>query len=341
MSNPLAPSVASVTIGIDISKHHLDVHVHPEGCARQFANDGTGHARLIAWIAPKQPARIVFEATGAYNRDLQNALAAAALPGVRINPWQARRFAEATGRRVKTDRVDAAVLARFGATLQPDIPPVRDSAIDTLAELQTARRALVKDRTAALNRGKTLTLALLKRQNRQHLQQIEAQIKAIDCEQAALVATHKRLKARFDILLSIPGLGAVSALAMLIDMPELGSLEARQAASLSGLAPITRQSGSWQGKSVIQGGRAQRRQALYMPALVAIRFNPPLKAKLLGLGAVDEDERYDALRLARTGTTENRGRPGAAASQQRLPRALRSDLVLPRRTPLRTRAIRL
>jgi transposase len=283
MSNLVSPPAAQVTIGIDISKHHLDVHLHPDGSIQQFTNDRAGHAGLIAWIIPRHPARIIFEATGAYHRALQNALAKADLPGIKINPWQARRFAEATGRRVKTDPVDAAMLARFGATLQPDIPPARDPAIDALAELQAARRALVKDRTAALNRGKNLTLALLKRQNQQHLRQIEAQIEAIDREQATLLAKQQRLKARFDILLSIPGLGAVSALAMLIDMPELGSIEARQAASLSGLAPITRQSGSWQGKSFIQGGRAPLRQALYMPALVAIRFNPPLKAKYLAL----------------------------------------------------------
>jgi transposase len=283
MSNLLSPSAGQVTIGVDISKDRLDVHVHPEGCVRQFSNDRAGHARMIAWIRPKQPARIIFEATGAYHRALQNALIAAGLPGVKINPWQARRFAEATGRRVKTDPIDAAMLARFGATLQPDIPPARDTAIDALAELQAARRALVKDRTAALNRSKTLTLVLLRRQNQQQLKQIEAQIEAIEREQATLVAEQQRLKARFGILLSIPGLGAVSALAMLIDMPELGSIEARQAASLSGLAPITRQSGSWRGKSAIHGGRAPLRQALYMPALVAIRFNPPLKATYLAL----------------------------------------------------------
>jgi transposase len=175
------------------------------------------------------------------------------------------------------------MLARFGATIQPDIRPARDTAIDALAELQVARRALVKDRIAALNRGKNLTLPLLTRQNQQQLKQIEAQIEAIDREQAALVARQERLKTRFDILISIPGIGAVSALAMLIDMPELGSIENKQAASLSGLAPITRQSGNWRGKSVIQGGRAPLRQALYMPALVAIRFNPPLKAKYLAL----------------------------------------------------------
>jgi transposase len=286
MSKPLAPSADQVTIGIDISKDRLDVHVHPEGGIQQFTNDRAGHARLIAWIAPKQPARIIFEATGAYHRALHQALTKAALPGVRINPWQARRFAEATGRRVKTDPVDAALLARLGATLQPDIPPAREATTDTLAELlapsfacSVARRALIKDRTAALNRGKNLTLPLLKCQNQQ---QIEAQIKAIDSEQAALVAKQQRLKARFDILLSIPGLGAVSALAMLIDMPELGSIENKQAASLGGLAPITRQSGSWRGKSFIRGGRAQLRQALYMPALVAIRFNSTAEGEIPG-----------------------------------------------------------
>ena len=211
------------------------------------------------------------------------ALAKAVLPGTKINSWQARRFAEATGRRVKTDRVDATLLARFGATFQPDIPPAREAAVDGLAELLAARRALVKDRTAALNRSKILTLALLKRHNLQQLKQIAAQMEAIEREQAALVAKHQRLKARFDILLSIPGLGAVSVLAMLTDMPQLGSIENKQAASLGGLAPITRQSGNGRGKSVIQGGRAQLRQALYMPALVAIRFNPSLRATYLAL----------------------------------------------------------
>jgi transposase len=281
---------SDVTIGIDISKDHLDVHVHPGGCIQQFDNNRAGHARLIAWITPRKPTRIIFEATGAYHRGLQNAIAKASLPGVKVNPWQARRFAEATGKRAKTDAVDAAMLARFGATLQPEIRPAPHPAIGGLAELlapsfacSVARRALVKERTAALNRGKNLTLALLKRQNFQQLKQIEAQIKDIDREQAKLVAQHEGLKARLDILLSIPGLGAVSALALLIDMPELGTMEAKKAASLGGLAPMTRQSGNWHGKSHIQGGRAQLRQALYMPALVAIRFNPPLKATYLAL----------------------------------------------------------
>ena len=187
------------------------------------------------------------------------------------------------GKRVKTDPVDAAMLARFGVSIQPDIPPARDETIDSLAELLAVRRALVKDRTAALNRGKVLTLALLKRLSQQHLKQIETQIEAIDHERTAILVKHEKLKARYDILVSMPALGAATALVLLIDMPELGFMDAKQTASLAGLAPITQQSGKWIGKSYIQGGRANLRQALYMPALVAIRFNPQLKAKYLAL----------------------------------------------------------
>ena len=99
------------------------------------------------------------------------------------------------------------------------------------------------------------------------------------------MAANERLEARSDILVSIPGFAHATACTLLIDMPELGSMDAKQTGSLSGLAPVTRQSGNWQGKSFIQGGRASLRQALYMPALVAIRFNPPLKAKYLALRA--------------------------------------------------------
>jgi transposase len=286
MSHSIPHASDEITIGIDISKETLDVHLHPEGIVRQFPNDRKGHANLIAWARPYQATRIVFEATGRYHRALEMALGKAGLPAVKINPLQARRFAEASGKRVKTDPIDARMLALFGATLRPEIPPAKDETIDILAELLSARRGLVKDRTAASNRGKSLTLALLKRQCEQHRKQIDNQIDAIDQEWMAVLATNPRLKARLDILLSIPGVGAATAIALLVDMPELGTMDAKQAASLAGLAPVTRQSGTWKGKSFIRGGRASLRQAIYMPALVAIRFNPPLK------------EKYEALRGA-------------------------------------------
>lgn len=271
------------TAGVDISKDHLDVCLYPHGATTRFAYDAEGLAALIAWLAPHAPTRIVFEATGAYHRAFERALGGRGLPVVKINPRQARRFVEAVGKRAKTDRVDAAMLARFGALLAPPVRPITSAILDQMTELHLARCALVKDRVAAQNRQKNLALDLLKCQTAQRLKQIEAQLTAIDAELARLTKTDPDLQARFDILVSIPGIGAATAFALLIEMPELGALESRQAASLAGLAPVTRESGQWKGKSFISGGRAGLRQALYMPALVAIRFNVDLKAKYQAL----------------------------------------------------------
>jgi transposase len=141
----------------------------------------------------------------------------------------------------------------------------------------------VKDRTAAKNRGKVLTLPLLKRHNAQRLEQINRQIATVEAAILQIVEADAGLSDRFAILTSIPGVSAITAFAPLIEMPELGALEAGQAASLVGLAPIARQSGRWTGRAFIRGGRAGLRQALYMPALVVARFNPDLKAKYLHL----------------------------------------------------------
>ena len=178
------------------------------------------------------------------------------------------------------------MLARLAALLEPPVRPVISAGLDEMKELHVARRALMKDRTAALNRGHTRRSALLKRQAAQRLAQIERQIAAIDAALRSLLAADRALKARFDILLSIPGVGETTALIMLVEMPELGTLEHRCAASPAGLAPIARDSGQHRGKRFIRGGRAHLRQAIYMPALVAVRFNPSLKAKYDALRAV-------------------------------------------------------
>ena len=267
------------TAGVDISKDHLDVRLHPNGAAGRFGNNVRGFAALTAWLAPHAPTRIVFEATGAYHRAFERTLGSQGLPVVKVNPRQARRFAEALGTRAKTDQVDAAMLARFGALLEPTVRPIISPILDQMRELHVARNALVRDRTAAQNRQKNLVLALLKRQAARRLVQIDAQLAAIDAELTRLVKADPALQARFNSLVSIPGVGSTTAFALLIEMPELGTLEHRQAASLAGLAPVTRESGQWKGRSFIAGGRASLRHALYMPALVAIRFNADFKTK--------------------------------------------------------------
>lgn len=270
--------MTEVTIGVDISKDTLDAHRLSDGASRQFSNTAAGHKSLIAWMGQKI-ARVVFEPTGPYHGTLERALAKARLPMVKVNPRQARRFAEATGKLAKTDRLDAAMLARMGALLQLEARPIHDECIAELKQLHIAREALVKDRTAAKNRAKALTLTVLKRMNSQRLKHIERQLAAIDAQIESRIKADTQLAHRFNILVSIPGIARLTAFSLLIEMPELGCLEAKQAACLSGLAPIARQSGRWTGKAFIQGGRANVRQALYMPAVVATRFNPNLKAK--------------------------------------------------------------
>ncbi|RJT41358.1 IS110 family transposase [Mesorhizobium waimense] len=271
------------TIGVDISKDHLDAHRLSDGASRRFANDSRGHKALMGWLSPSQldppSVRIVYEPTGPYHRAFERGLAAAGLALVKVNPRQARRFAEATGRLAKTDRLDAAMLARMGALLDLEARPLRGPLLNDLKDLQMARQALVKNRTAARNRAKALTLPILKRHNAEQLRQIDRQMAAVEKEIMALIQADPDLSRRFAILVSIPGVSAITACALLIDMPELGTLGQAQAASLAGLAPVARQSGQWTGRAFIRGGRAMVRQALYMPALVAMRFNPDLKAK--------------------------------------------------------------
>jgi transposase len=226
---------------------------------------------------PAPVKRVVFEPTGPYHRAFELALGTAGVPFAKVNPRQARRFAEATGKLAKTDRLDAAMFARMGAVLELETRPARSEALVELKEPYIAREALVKDRTAAKNRQKHLTVSLFKRQSAQRLEQIERQIMTIETAILEIIEGDADLTHRFAILTSIPGVANITAFALLIEMPELGALEAGQAASLVGLAPIARQSGRWNGRAFIRGGRAGVRQALYMPALVATRFNPDLK----------------------------------------------------------------
>jgi transposase len=264
---------------LPISKDKLDVHRLPDGERRQFKNDATGQKALIAFIGKADVARVVLEPTRPYHRAFEAALAKAGLPLVKVNPRQARRFAEAIGKLAKTDRIDAANLARMGALLALEVRHPQPEILNELKELYVALEALVKDRTAAKNRQKQLTLALLKRENTQRLTQIERQIQALEAEIEVKLAADPTLARKLEILTSIPSVSTITAFAFIVEMPELGTLDGKQASSLAGLAPVARQSGRWNGRASVAGGRANVRQALYMPALVAVRFNKDLKAK--------------------------------------------------------------
>lgn len=216
---------------------------------------------MIKWLGAIEVERVVFEATGAYHRLFERTLAEARLPVV------------------KTDQCGAAMLARMGSALALEPTPVVSQSIDEMKELLKARDALIKDRVAALNRQKTVVSPLLNRQLTHRLRQIDAQIEAIDKHQEKLRNANSQVSERFKILTSIPSFGDATADAILVVVPELGHIEQAEAASLVGLAPIANDSGKSRGRRSIRGGRARARQALYMPALCAIQFNPDCKAK--------------------------------------------------------------
>jgi transposase len=176
---------------------------------------------------------------------------------------------------------------------------VVSATLDAMKELHVARRALVKDRVAARNRDHRHRSPLLKRQARQRLRHIDRQIAAVDAALHAELTADPALLARFDILMSIPGVGQATAFALLVEMPELGAIEHKGAASLAGLAPIARDSGQRSGKRCIRGGRAPLRQALYMPALVAVRFDAAMKAKYEALLAAGKPPKVALIAIMR------------------------------------------
>ncbi|WP_026381236.1 IS110 family RNA-guided transposase [Afifella pfennigii] len=270
------------TIGVDISKASLEVWRLSDRRHMRFSNDTDGLKALCKWLGA-DPVRVIYEATGRFHRDLEAALSKAGHGPVKVNPSRARRYAQATGNIAKTDRVDAKMLAHMGSTLALEPTPVRSKSMHEIKELHVARVALIKDRTACRNRLDTARNRMVVAQLKARERQIDRQIDQIDAELVRLIKADPELARRYEILMSIRGIGPVAATAMIVDMPELGTMTPKEAASLAGLAPVTRQSGSWKGKARIFGGRHGLRTLLFMPAVIATRYNAPLRKIYLAL----------------------------------------------------------
>jgi transposase len=271
--------MAKDTIGIDVSKDRLDAFWHSHNVARSLPNTAEGFTQLCAWLGEDHEVLVVFEATGAYHRGLERYLSLAGRPFIKVNPKQARRFAQAIGRLAKSDSVDARMLARMGVVLELTPQRVEGEDVHDLRELLTARRALVKDQITAKTRLATATNLLVKDQLSRRIDDIDTDVKALDEVIAQIAKQRGTLDERIRRLMTIPGIGRLTATTLVIDMPELGHLDSKKIAALAGLAPMTQQSGKSQGKERIIGGRASLRRAIYMPALVAIRFNHDLRDK--------------------------------------------------------------
>jgi transposase len=267
-----------VTVGIDVSKAQLDIHVLPAGEAFAVARDGEGLAALVERLTALQPLLVGVEATGGFETIAAAALAGAGLPVVVVNPAQVRAFARALGRRAKTDTIDAAVIARFLAATQPEPRPIPDSAQQLLADLIARRRQIVQMLASERQRYKRRSEPRVRRSIQRLVAALQKELDEINHEIDDQVRGSPLWRAAEDLLRSVPGVGPIVARTLLAELPELGRLTRRQIASLAGLAPWTRQSGRWRGKSFIGGGRSVPRTILYTAALVAARYNPDLKA---------------------------------------------------------------
>jgi transposase len=281
------PMTASdVWIGLDVASAWLDGATAPVGHTWHVANDEAGRARLVAELVALAPQGIVLEATGGVERDLVADLLGAGLPVSVVNPRQVREFARASGTRAKTDRLDAHILARFGAAFQPAPRAPLNAAADDLQALLARRRQLQGMLVAERNRL-TRARPVAQPSIAAVVTVLQAQVTEIDAELRTRVAADARWQAGQTLLLSVPGVGLVLSATLLGELPELGLLSRQQVASLVGVAPWNRDSGRTRGRRQTGGGRAPVRRVLYMGALVATRWNPiirPFYQRLLAAG---------------------------------------------------------
>ena len=267
-----------IVIGIDVSKNTLDVHVHPSGEAFAVARNAEGIDALIARIVPLGVSAVAVEATGGFETVVAASLGGAGLPVIVVNPAQVRAFAQALGKRAKTDPIDAAVIARFVEATKPEIRPLPDEETRLLAELVTRRRQIVQMIGAERQRERQMPTRHLKKSSARLIKALEKELEVLNSDIDDSVRGSPVWREKEELLKSVPGVGNVVARSLLAELPELGTLSRREVASLAGLAPWTRQSGKWRGKSFTGGGRTAPRTTLFMAALVGSRCNPTLKA---------------------------------------------------------------
>lgn len=268
----------TIVVGIDVSKDRLDVALRPSGERFAVSRDAAGLDGLVARLTPLAPAAVAVEATGGYETVVAASLAAAGLAVVVVNPAQVRAFARALGRRAKTDPIDAAVIAHFVEATKPKVRALPDKETRLLADLVARRRQIIQMMVAERQRQKRLSEPRLQKSIARLLAALQKELSSLETDIDEAVRGSSAWREKEDLLTSVPGVGKTIARTLVAELPELGHIDRRQAAALVGLAPWTRQSGQWKGKSFIGGGRASVRAALFVGAMVAARHNPELKA---------------------------------------------------------------
>jgi transposase len=288
-----------IAVGIDVSKDRLDVAVRPSGETFAVERNGPGLDRLASRLTELSPQIVALEATGGFETVAAAALAGAGLPVVIANPAQIRAFAKAIGQRAKTDPIDAAVIAHFAEATKPQVRPLPDEASRLLADLVARRRQIIEMIGAERQREKRMTLPRLKKSITRLVKALEKELTSVDTDIDDAVRGSPAWCEKEDLLVSVPSVGPVIARTLIAELPELGQLNRKEIAALAGLAPFTRQSGQWRGRSFIGGGRKAVRTALFMGAMVAKQHNPVLKAFFDRLVAAGKPKMVALIAVAR------------------------------------------
>lgn len=264
-------------VGIDVSKATLDVAILPQGGSFRVSNDETGIDELATRIEDLAPALVVLEATGGFERAAATALAVRGLPVAVVNPRQARDFARATGRLAKTDAIDAGVLARFAEAVRPSPKALPDQEAREFSAILSRRRQIIGMLTAENNRLGATSSEAVQGRIEAHVRWLEKELSRTDRELDETIKKSPTFRENEALLKSVPGVGPVLCRTLLAELPELGSLPPRELSALVGVAPLNRDSGTFRGRRTVWGGRGRVREALYMGALVATRYNPAIK----------------------------------------------------------------
>jgi transposase len=272
----MTKSLPAVNVGIDVGKSQLDLYLLERDRALSVPNEEPAVASLIRRLSRYRIERIVIEATGRLEQSFVRAALAAGLPVVVVSPLKIRRFADAIGQLAKTDAIDARLIAQFAAAVKPLARPASDANAQAIKDLVVRRRQLVSLRTMEKNRRQVMPEELKPGIDR-IIRTLDRELKKLEQLIDDAVDRHAPSRHRRELLTSMPGIGNAVAATLIGDLPELGSLNRREIASLTGVAPFNRDSGKLRGKRRIRGGRAHSRTALFLSAMVATRFNPDIK----------------------------------------------------------------
>jgi len=264
-------------VGIDVSKLYLDVACWRSKEYRRFGNDPKGILDLIEWINTQTTELVVLEATGGLELPLVAELAYAKLRVAVVNPRRIREFARSIGQLAKTDKLDARVIAHFGAATHPEARKLPTEDEEKLTALITRRRQLIEMLTAERNRLYSARFAMQERIET-HIAWLEKELHDLDDGITKSIHQSPIWKEKDKLLRSVPGIGPVTSATILAMLPELGTINRQKIAALVGVAPVNKDSGKRQKKRRVFGGRASVRSVLYMAALSASKFNPRIKA---------------------------------------------------------------